>query len=95
MAPPPGMGAPVGEFGGAPQPGAPPPGAMPAPPQPPPPNMIMAMDSIMAMADAMKKLGDNFPQAIPTLQQMDQLMQQLQMKIVQGAPPSEPAAPPV
>jgi hypothetical protein len=75
--------------------GAPPNPVSPAPAQPPPPSASMAVGAVHAITAAARSIAEQFPSAVPIVQQINDLVQQLQMKIVQALPPTEVAAPPV
>lgn len=68
---------------------------LPAPAQPPAPGAMQDVMDVMAIVNAAKSLGANHPSAVPLIQQLNDLVQQIQMSIVQSSPPSQVAAPPV
>jgi hypothetical protein len=98
LAPPPGAMPPSGEFGPSPNAGGPQGGqgpTLPAPAQPPSPGAMQDVSDIMHIVNAVKSIAERHPQAVPVAKQINDLVQQLQMKIVQALPPQEVAAPPV
>jgi hypothetical protein len=88
----PGAG-PVNEFGGNS-------GNMPAPPtssvpgQPESPALSVLND-INNISRSARNIGSNFPTTGPIIDQINELVSQLQLKIVQALPPTPVAAPPV
>lgn len=75
----------------------PPTSAQPASPAPPVdggPAKQAAM-SVFQIVQNARALAKQFPQVAPEIRQVGDLMQQVQMKIAQGASSGEPAAPPV
>lgn len=91
ITPPPGATPDQGPFGGSPQVGA---VAAPAPAQPNP-KATQAVSLVHQIISAGRALAQQFPATAPIVRQMNDLVQQLQMKIVQSQPPGESAAPPV
>lgn len=55
----------------------------------------MAVGLVHQIVGASRQLAVQFPATAPVCRQINDLVQQLQMKIVQSIPPAEPAAPPV
>lgn len=98
LAPPPTAAPPPSEFGPSPNAGGAP-GAggptLPAPAQPPSPGAMQDVQDVMGIVTSCKAIALRHPQAVPVCQQINDLVQQLQMKIVQALPPQEVAAPPV
>ncbi len=86
---PPPPGGPVGEFGGMPQ------APMPAPAQPPAPSAMADLMAVKQITQSLSTLAESHPVAVPIIQQIIPLIQELQMSLVQTAPPTEVAAPPV
>ena len=87
--------APQGEFGGnspMPGPNAPPPAPGPNAPASPALNVLNDINNISRSA---KSIADNFPTTMPIIDQINQLVSQLQLKIVQAMPASNMPAPPV
>ncbi len=95
MAIPPPPGSTVGGGAGGPgNPGAPP-SISPAPAQPPSPTAMQALHDVNAIVSAVRSLAQQFPAAVPIAKQINDLVQQLQGKIIQSLPPTETQAPPV
>jgi hypothetical protein len=90
----PGAG-PVSEFGGnnGGANAAPPP-TSPASAQPDSPALSVLND-INNISRSARNIGDNFPTTGPIIDQINQLVSQLQLKIVQALPPTPVQAPPV
>lgn len=65
------------------------------PAQAPPPGALMLINAVSAIVTNSRMIAEQVPAAVPIVQQINDLVQQLQMKIVQSMPPTEPAAPPV
>lgn len=101
MVPPPGAGGPpMAEFGpSAGGPNAPPngagPGPMPSPPQPPLPKTQVLVDSLMQIKSAVMNIAMADAASVPECNQIKDLVDSIQMKILNAQPPSEPGAPPV
>ena len=94
--PPTDPGPPVGEFGG-PGPagmGVGPQG-IPAPAQPPAPGVMLDSADIVEINRRLKSISERHPQVTPDIERINQMLQILQLNMMAGAPPSEPAAPPV
>ncbi len=53
------------------------------------------MELVRTIVSASRMLGQRVPGAVPIVRQINDLMQQLQMKILQSQPPTESQAPPV
>lgn len=82
------------EFGPGPaQPG--PMNISPAPPSPPDQGAMQIALLIRNILTDSRTIADLYPSTVPMIQQMNDLLQQIQMKVVQSSPPSEVAAPPV
>ena len=85
--PPPGQGA--ATAGGAPGGGSP----SPSTPQPDP-GAGQILELVRTIVSASRLIGQRVPGAIPIVRQINDLVQQLQMKILQSQPGQEQAAPP-
>lgn len=97
MAPPPSAAAPSPLFGGA-QPQPDPNAAStvsPAPAQAPSPQAMTVLNSVHAIVSASRAIAELYPTTVNEVGQINDLVQQIQMKIVQSLPPTEVAAPPV
>lgn len=55
----------------------------------------MAVGLVHQIVQATRALSQQYPETAPVARQINDLVQELQMKIVQSQPPTEPAAPPV
>jgi hypothetical protein len=55
----------------------------------------MVLDAVNNIITSSESIAQQFPAAVPIVDQIRTLTQQLMSKIVQGMPPTEPAAPPV
>jgi len=86
--------APQGEFGGGmgmhtqPQ-------AIPAPGPSSDSGALSVINDINNISRAARSIRDRFPTTGPLVDQIDQLVSQLQLKIVQAMPPTPMQAPPV
>jgi hypothetical protein len=57
--------------------------------------MALNAGDMIEITIRLKNLGDRNPQAVPIIATIQQNMQELQMMLVAGAPPTEVAAPPI
>ena len=87
---------------------SPPPGAD-TPTSPPPPSTQQASSAppaaspqteqgsrlVIQTVQALRQLGQQFPAAQPEITQVMDAMRKIQMKVMAGSKPTEPAAPPV
>jgi hypothetical protein len=81
---------------GGPQPDPPKNGAdaSPAPPQPSP-QVEQGSRLVIQTVQALRKLATDYPAAAPAITKINDLMREVQMKVMAGSKPTEPAAPPV
>jgi hypothetical protein len=49
---------------------------------------------VIQTVQALRKLGQSYPGAMPAITKINDLMREVQMKVMAGSKPSEPAAPP-
>jgi hypothetical protein len=68
--------------------------ASPAPPQASP-NVEEGSRLVIQTVQALRKLGKDFPAAQPAIMKMNDLLREVQMKVMSAGKPTEPAAPPV
>lgn len=87
----------------------PPPGADTPPPGPPPDSSQQASPSpaapspqvekgsrlVIQVVQALRQLGSDFPAAQPEISKINDAMRAVQLKVMSGSKPPEPAAPPV
>jgi hypothetical protein len=50
---------------------------------------------VIQVVQALRQLGQNYPGAVPAITKIQDLMREVQMKVMAAGKPSEPAAPPV
>ena len=50
---------------------------------------------VIQVVQALRQLGQDFPAAQPAITKINDLIREVQMKVMAGAKPAEPAAPPV
>lgn len=94
--PPAAPGPPVGEFGGPGPAGmGVGPSGLAAPPTPPTPGAMQDIADVVEINNRLKSIADRHPQVVPDIQRINTMIQVMQMNLLQGAPPTEPAAPPV
>ena len=67
--------------------------ASPAPPSPSP-QLEQGSRLVIQTVQALRKLGQDFPAAAPAISKINDLMREVQLKVMAGSKPSEPAAPP-
>lgn len=75
---------------------APPQGGADASPAPPSPSPQLEKGSrlVIQTVQALRSLAQDFPAAAPAIGKINDLMREVQMKVMAGSKPSEPAAPP-
>jgi hypothetical protein len=80
--------------GGQPQ-SAPPNGADASPaPAAPSPQLEQGSRLVIQTVQALRKLAQDFPAAAPDISKINDLMRSVQLKVMSGSKPTEPAAPP-
>jgi hypothetical protein len=82
---------------GAPSTPAPPPPTQSASPAPatPSPQVEQGSRLVIQAVQALRKVGQDFPGAMPAISKINDLMREVQMKVMAAGKQSEPAAPPV
>jgi len=81
---------------GGPQPPPPKNGADASPaPAAPSPQVEEGSRMVIQIVQGLRKLAQNYPGAAPAISKMNDLMREVQMKVMAGGKPPEPAAPPV
>jgi len=82
---------------GAPSTPSPPPPSQAASPAPatPSPQVEQGSRMVIQVVQALRQLGQNYPGAVPAITKIQDLMREVQMKVMAAGKPSEPAAPPV
>jgi hypothetical protein len=81
---------------GADNPGASPGGGFPSPaPAQANQGAVQILELVRNIVSSARMLGQKVPGAVPIVRQINDLAQQLQMKILQSQPGTEPQAPPV
>jgi hypothetical protein len=68
--------------------------ASPAPAQPSP-NVEQNTQKAIRIVQMLRELGKDVPGAQPAIMQINDLMRQVQLKVMAAGKPTEPAAPPV
>lgn len=83
----------------------PPPGGPTPPPSPngadaspapaaPSPQLESGSRLVIQTVQGLRKLAQDFPAAVPAITKINDLMREVQLKVMAGSKPSEPAAPP-
>jgi len=75
---------------------APPTGGADASPAPAAPSPTSEQGSrlVIQTVQALRKISSDFPAAAPAISKINDLMREVQLKVMAGSKPSEPAAPP-
>ena len=67
--------------------------ASPAPPSPSP-QLEQGSRLVIQTVQALRRLAQDFPAAAPAISKVNDLMREVQLKVMAGSKPTEPAAPP-
>jgi hypothetical protein len=60
----------------------------------PSPQLEQGSRLVIQTVQALRKLGQDFPAAAPAISKINDLMRDVQLKVMAGSKPTEPAAPP-
>jgi hypothetical protein len=63
-------------------------------PAAPSPQLEQGSRLVIQTVQALRKLAQDFPAAAPDISKINDLMRSVQMKVMSGSKPTEPAAPP-